>query len=69
MSDPTPMPRLSDEAVAQLLDAGIAAFALNVAPEWRDVAFTNLRTIADAAQFVLAADLGDEAEPAAVFRP
>ncbi|WP_029002840.1 DUF4089 domain-containing protein [Azorhizobium doebereinerae] len=65
----TPLPPLSDAAVAELLAAGIAAFAIPAEGAWRAEAFSYLRTIADAAQFVLAHDLGDEAEPAAVFRP
>ncbi|GGF72852.1 hypothetical protein GCM10007301_35830 [Azorhizobium oxalatiphilum] len=69
MSDFTPPPRLADEAVSDLLDAGIVAFSIPAEEAWRKEAFSYLRTIADAAQFVLSADLGDEAEPAAVFRP
>lgn len=64
-----PLPPLEERDLERLLDGAIGAFALDVKPEWHREAMAYLRNVADAARFVMAADLGDEAEPAPVYRP
>ncbi|WP_332116122.1 AtzG-like protein [Azorhizobium caulinodans] len=69
MSSKPELPPVPDAALAPLLDGAIAAFSLTVEPDWHKEALANLRFIADAAHLVLSYELGDEAEPAAVYRP
>ncbi|OYW59709.1 MAG: hypothetical protein B7Y70_00635 [Rhizobiales bacterium 35-68-8] len=64
-----PLPRVEERDLERLLDGAIGAYGLGVEPAWHREAMANLRSVADAAHFVMAADLGDEAEPAPVFRP
>ncbi|OYW33337.1 MAG: hypothetical protein B7Z41_05645 [Rhizobiales bacterium 12-66-7] len=64
-----PVPPVPDAALELMLDGAIAGFALKVEPDWRAEALVNLRTIADAAQLVRGIDLGDEFDPAPVYRP
>ncbi len=70
MSDPlTPVPAAEERDLERLLDGAIGTFALTVAPEWHREAMAYLRNIADAAAFVMAYDVGDECDPAPVYRP
>ncbi|MFG1465193.1 AtzG-like protein [Xanthobacter sp. DSM 24535] len=64
-----PVPAVSDGALELMLDGAIEAFALKVEPQWRAEALVNLRMIADAANLVRGLDLGDEFDPAPVYRP
>ena len=67
--DPTdPIPRAGDDALAALLSGSVAAFGVPLEDAWRIEALSYLRSIADAAHLVLSLDLGDECDPAAVFR-
>lgn len=70
MSDvPTaPVPKADDDALAALLAGSVAAFGVPLEDAWRIEALSYLRSIADAAHLVLSRDLGDECDPAAVFR-
>ncbi len=65
----TPIPAPDDLALERLLDGAIGAFAIPMQPEWRREATAYLRNVADAAAFVMAFDLGDEFDPAPVYRP
>lgn len=65
----TPVPSVEERDLERLLDGAIGAFALAVEPEWHREAMAYLRNIADAAAFVMAYDLGDECDPAPVYRP
>ncbi|QTL01603.1 DUF4089 domain-containing protein [Aquabacter sp. L1I39] len=70
MSDPfTPVPAAEERDLERLLDGAIGAFAISVEPEWHREAMAYLRNIADAAAFVMAYDVGDECDPAPVYRP
>lgn len=69
MSDPlTPVPAAEERDLERLLDGAIGVFALSVEPEWHREAMAYLRNIADAAAFVMAYDVGDECDPAPVYR-
>lgn len=61
--------KASDEALVQMLDGTLAAYGITPEPDWRTEALANLRAVADAAHLVMSLDLGDEAEPAPVYRP
>ncbi|WPB58274.1 AtzG-like protein [Xylophilus sp. GOD-11R] len=56
-------------ALDRLLSATIDTFGLAVEPSWREEARSVVGVIAAAASVIQAADLGDRAEPAAVYRP
>ncbi|MDM0015082.1 DUF4089 domain-containing protein [Variovorax sp. J22P168] len=59
----------SGDPLDTLLSASIDLFGLQVEEAWRSEACFFLNIVAQAARLVLAIDLGDDAEPAAVFRP
>ncbi|MFG1425838.1 AtzG-like protein [Roseixanthobacter glucoisosaccharinicivorans] len=63
------IPAVSDGALELMLDGAIEAFALKIEADWRAEALVNLRMIADAANLVRGLDLGDEFDPAPVYRP
>jgi hypothetical protein len=67
MTSPPPPP--DDEALTVHVDAALKLAGIAMASEWRDSVLANFRTIAAAANFVMAFPLDDEAEPAAVFEP
>lgn len=70
MSDPiTPVPPVEERDLERLLDGAIGAFAIPIEPEWHREAMAYLRNIADAAAFVMAYEVGDECDPAPVYRP
>ncbi|MEP9353722.1 AtzG-like protein [Xanthobacter sp. KR7-65] len=69
MARETPLPKIEDAALAQLLDGALAAHAVTARPEWRAEALSYLRSIADAATLVRSLDLGDAEDPAPVFHP
>ena len=69
MASPPPSPALDDEALAAHVDAALKLAGIAMASEWRDSVLGNFKTIAAAANFVMAFPLDDEAEPAAVFEP
>lgn len=69
LSDEMPFPKAPDDALARMLDGTLAAHGITPEPQWRAEALANLRAIADAAHLVMSLDLGDEAEPAPVYRP
>lgn len=62
MTEPTFDPEAVIDAMAPLL-------ALDVRPEYREGVATNLRITARFAALMLDAELGDHAEPAALFVP
>lgn len=64
MSDPTP---LSEQDYEALLDAAATIHGIAIRPEWRAAAILNLKITGDAAKFVEAFALPDDAEPAAIF--
>lgn len=63
------IPPPEDRDLEHLLDGTIGAFAIPMEPAWRPEAMAYLRNVADAAHFVMAFDLGDEFDPAPVYRP
>jgi hypothetical protein len=64
MSDPT---GLNDQDYEALLDAAAKIHGIVIRPEWREAAILNLKITGDAAAFVQAFALSDEAEPAPIF--
>ena len=68
MSEPIAFPAPDDLALERLLDGAVGAFAIPIQPDWHREAMAYLRNVADAAHLVMALDLGDECDPAAVFR-
>jgi hypothetical protein len=64
MDDPT---ILSDQDYEALLDAAAKIHGITIQPEWRAMAILNLKITGDAAKFVEAFALDDEAEPASIF--
>lgn len=74
MSEPktpekTPIPAPHDRDLERLLDGAIGVFDIPIEPEWHREAMAYLRNVADAAHFVMAYELGDEFDPAPVYRP
>jgi len=67
MSEPRPMPTDADREAA--LDAAIALHGLAVDPAWRAAILANMKVIGAAAGLALEFPLGDELDPAPVFRP
>lgn len=65
----TPIPLPEERDLERLLDGAIGVFAIPVEPDWHREAMAYLRNVAEAAHFVMAYDLGEEAEPAPVYRP
>ena len=65
MSDPTPP--LTEQDYEALLDAAAKIHGITIRPEWRAMAILNLKITGDAARFVEAFALDDEAEPASIF--
>jgi len=64
MSDSTD---LNDRDYEALLDAAAKVHGIAIRPEWREAAILNLKITGDAANFVQAFTLSDEAEPAPIF--
>jgi hypothetical protein len=52
-----------------LLSACIASFGLSVEKAWREEALFFLNVNAEAARLVMSVELGDSAEPSAVYEP
>lgn len=65
----TPIPVPEERDLERLLDGAVGAFAIPMEGEWHREAMAYLRNVADAAHFVMAYPLEDEAEPAPVYRP
>ncbi|WP_458098158.1 DUF4089 domain-containing protein [Roseomonas sp. WA12] len=66
---PDDHPSLPDDAaLLAYLDGAAALHGIPVDPAWRTEVLVNLKAVANAARLVLSAPLGDEAEPAPVFR-
>ena len=59
---------LDDQDADAVIDAMAPLLGLAIEPEWRAAVAMNVKTVAAAAGLVLAFPLGDEAEPAPVFR-
>ncbi|TCT07646.1 AtzG-like protein [Aquabacter spiritensis] len=70
MTEPkTPLPPPEDRDLERLLDGATGAFAIPMQGEWHREAMAYLRNVADAAHLVMAFHLGDEFDPAPVYRP
>ena len=65
MSDPTSS--LAEQDYEALLDAAAKIHGITIRPEWRAMVILNLKITGDAAKFVEAFPLDDEAEPASIF--
>lgn len=51
------------------LDTGLATLGLPIAEEWRPDAVAHLEALKRAADLIMALDLPEDAEPAAIFSP
>jgi hypothetical protein len=67
MTKPFPAPNDEDREAA--LDAAIAFHGLAVDPAWRAAILGHMKVTGGAARLVLEFPLGDERDPAPVFRP
>lgn len=65
------MPKIpeNDADFDRLIDDAAALTGLGIDPAYRPGVRNNLRATANAAKFVLAFELDDDAEPAPVFEP
>lgn len=64
--DLPPLPE--DAALLAYLDGAVALHGIPADPAWRPEMLANMKAVANAARLVLSFPLGDEAEPAPVFR-
>jgi len=51
------------------VDAAAPLLGIQITPEWRAQVVVHLAIAAEQAKLLLSADIGDEAEPAPVYRP
>jgi hypothetical protein len=63
------VPPLDDATLDAFIDSAPELVGLTIDPAYRDGMKTHLRATANAARLVLDFDLGDEIDPAPVFRP
>jgi hypothetical protein len=67
MTEPSRQPTDEDRAAA--LDAAAALHGLTLDPGWRQAILAHMKATGAAARLVLEFPLGDELDPAPVFRP